>query len=100
MAHHVARQLGQADLLGRDGQRFLDVDTGYDNAFGVTVVWPVDSRSVLTLLCLAEGRALSELIEHGVDVIRHRYQPQFAVLGVFYHDPALVRADMPPTETV
>ena len=30
MAHHVARQLRQADFVGRDGQRFLDVDRGYD----------------------------------------------------------------------
>jgi len=31
MAHHVARQLRQADFVGRDGQRFLDVDRGYDD---------------------------------------------------------------------
>jgi len=100
MAHHVARQLGQADLLGRDGQRFFDVDRGYDNGLRIAVVGPVDCRPGLALLCLAEGRALSEFIEHGVDVIRHWYQAQFAVLGVFDHDPALVRADMAPPQAV
>ena len=59
MAHHVARQLGQADLLGRDGQRFLDVDTGYDDGLGVAVVRPDDGCLGLALLRLAEGRALT-----------------------------------------
>ena len=40
MTHHVARQLGQADLLGRDGQRFLDVDRGYDDGTWAVVVGP------------------------------------------------------------
>ena len=69
MAHHVARQLGQADLLGRDGQRFLDVDRGYDNGLRIAVVGPVDCRPGLALLCLAEGRALSELLEQSFYVL-------------------------------
>ena len=42
MAHHVTRQLGQADLLGSDRQRFLDVDVGYDDRLGVAVIRPDD----------------------------------------------------------
>ena len=68
MAHHVARQLGQADLLGCGCQRFLDVDTGYDDGVGVAVVRPNDGRPGLALLRLAEGRALSEFLKHTVDV--------------------------------
>ena len=57
MAHHVARQLGQADLLGGDRQRFLDVDAGYDDGLGVAVIRPDDGCPGLALLRLAEGRA-------------------------------------------
>ena len=60
MAHHVARQLGQADLLGRNRQRFLDVDRGYDDGLRIAVVRPVYGCSGLALLRLAEGRALTE----------------------------------------
>ena len=53
MAHHVARQLRH--LLGGDSQRFIDVDTGYDDGLGVAVVRPLDGRPGLALLRLAGG---------------------------------------------
>ena len=53
MAHHVARQLGQADLLGGDSQRFLDVDAGYDDGLRVAVIRPDDGSPGLALFCLA-----------------------------------------------
>ena len=84
MAHHVARQLGQADLLGGDSQRFLDVDAGYDDRLGVTVVRPMDCRPGLALLRLAEGRALTELFNWSLlinEIFLDRVSTSFLLLN-------------------